>query len=210
MRLLKNLILLLLVVVGGWWLLNKFNILPSVGDLFETKPVHIDPTATIVKDIRPLSQLVTLSAYDEIVVDSSVKVPGVSVIQPLLPLLIPQVSRTNKSIVIIGKTVTHVGVDMEKITARDIRVIGDSLYLTLPPAQVLDVVLNPSDIEVFVEEGDWNPATVAALKNTISAIAMEHVAQKGLLEQAQRKAVDVLTRFFESTGKKVVIGFKNQ
>lgn len=208
MRFLKNLILILLLVVGGWWLLSKLNIIPSASELFAPRPVQIDQTAVIVKDIRPLAQLVTLSAYDEIVVDSVVNLPGVSVIQPLLPLLIPPVSSLNKSIVIIGKTVTHVGVDLQKIGTTDVRLAGDSIYLTLPRAQVLDVILNPSDVEIFIEKGQWSNNTVAALKNSITAIAMDHVARKGLLEQSQRKAVEILTRFFEATGKKVEIGFK--
>ena len=210
MRFLKNLILLLIVVVGGWWLLSKLNILPSARDLFATRPVQIDQTALIVKDIQPLAQLVTLSVYDEIVVDSVVSLPGVSVIQPLLPLIIPKVSSLNKSIVIIGKTVTHVGVDLQKLTTNDVRVAGDSVYLTLPPAQVLDVILNPSDVEIFIEKGSWSPQTIAALKNTIGAIATEHVARKGLPEQAQRKAVEILTRFFEAAGKQVAIDFRKQ
>lgn len=210
MRFLKNLILVLIVVVGGWWLLGKLNILPSAGDLFATRPVQIDQTALIVKDIQPLAQLVTLSVYDEIVVDSIVSLPGISVIQPLMPLIIPRVSSLSKSIVIIGKTVTHVGVDLQKLTVNDIRVAGDSVYLTLPTAQVLDVILNPSDVEIFIEKGSWSPQTIAALKNTIGAIAAEHVARKGLPEQAQRKAVEILTRFFEATGRQVVIDFQKQ
>ena len=73
MRFIKNGILILLLVVGGWWLLSKLNLLPSLGDLLAPKAVQIDETATIVKDIQPLAQLVTLSAYNEIVVDSVVK-----------------------------------------------------------------------------------------------------------------------------------------
>ena len=205
MKFIKNLILIILLVVGGWWLLSRLNVVPSLGDLLAPKAVQIDETATIVKDIQPLAQLVTLSAYNEIVVDSVVKLPGVTIIQPLMPLIVPQISSLNKAIVIIGKTVAHVGVDLRKITSNDIRVSSDTVYLTLPPAQVLDVVLNPSDVEIFIEKGAWSPETITGLKNRISAQAVEQVIQKGLVEQSDRKAVEILTRFFEATGRKLVV-----
>jgi hypothetical protein len=206
MKFIKNLILIVLVVVGGWWLLSKMNLLPSLGELLEPKAVQIDETATIVKDIQPLAQLVTVSAYNEIVVDSVVNLPGVTVIQPLMPLIVPQISSLNKAIVIIGKTVAHVGVDLQKITAADIRLSSDTVYLTLPPAQVLDVILNPSDVEIFIEKGKWSPETITGLKNRISALAVEQVVRNGLIEQSQRKAMEILTRFFEATGRKLVVG----
>lgn len=208
MRFIKNLILTLLLIVGGWWLLSKMNLIPSLGELLAPKAVQIDETAIIVKDIQPLAQLVTLSAYNEIVVDSAVNLPGVTVIQPLMPLIVPQISSLNKAIVIIGKTVAHVGVDLKKITTKDIRLSADTVYLNLPPAQVLDVVLNPSDVEIFIEKGAWSPETITALKNRISAQAVEQVVKNGLIEQSQRKAAEILTRFFEATGKKVVLSFR--
>lgn len=208
MRFIKNLILTLLLIVGGWWLLSKMNLIPSLGEMLAPKAVQIDETAIIVKDIQPLAQLVTLSAYNEIVVDSVVNLPGVTVIQPLMPLIVPQISSLNKAIVIIGKTVAHVGVDLKKITTKDIRLSADTVYLNLPPAQVLDVVLNPSDVEIFIEKGAWSPETITALKNRISAQAVEQVVKNGLIEQSQRKAAEILTRFFEATGKKVVLSFR--
>lgn len=210
MKFIKNLILIMLLVVGGWWVLSKLNLVPSLGELLAPKAVQIDETATIVKDIQPLAQLVTLSAYNEIVVDSVVNLPGVTVIQPLMPLIVPHMSSLNKAIVIIGKTVAHVGVDLRKITANDIRLSSDTVHLTLPPAQVLDVILNPSDVEIFIEKGSWSAETITGLKNRITALAVEQAVQKGLVEQSQRKAVEILTRFFEATGRKLVVATRNE
>ena len=210
MKFIKNLILIMLLVVGGWWVLSKLNLVPSLGELLAPKAVQIDETATIVKDIQPLAQLVTLSAYNEIVVDSVVNLPGVTVIQPLMPLIVPHMSSLNKAIVIIGKTVAHVGVDLRKITANDIRLSSDTVHLTLPPAQVLDVILNPSDVEIFIEKGSWSAETITGLKNRITALAVEQAVQKGLVEQSQRKIVEILTRFFEATGRKLVVATRNE
>ena len=209
MRLIKKLVLIFLVVIAGWWLLGKLNFIPSLGNLFSPKAVVIDETVTIVKEIKPLAQLITVSAYDEIVVDSSVSMARrANFFQPLLPMVIPPGKFLDKVIVIIGKTVTHVGIDMEKIRAGDIHTTEDSIYISLPKAEILDIILNPSDVEIFIEKGDWDNATITKLKNQIDSIAEQHAIQKGLLFESEKKAVEIMTRFFAVSGKKVVIDFK--
>ena len=211
MRFIKKIVLLFFVIIAGWWLLGKLNIFPSLGNLFASKAVVIDETVTIVKEIKPLAQLVTVSAYDEIVVDSSVIMSGrTTLFQPLLPMVIPPGRFLDKSIVIIGKTVTHVGIDMEKLRAEDIHTTKDSIYITLPKAQILDIILNPSDVEIFIEKGDWDNTTITNLKNKIDSIAEQHALQKGLLIESEKKAVDIMTRFFAVTGKKVQVDFREK
>ena len=79
----------------------------------------------------------------------------------------------------------------------------------LPPAEVLDAVINPSDVEVFIEEGDWNSQAVANLKNKIRGIAIVNAQSRGLFAQSQNKAQQILSDFFIAAGyKKVVIDFK--
>jgi uncharacterized protein DUF4230 len=209
MRFLKKILLVLVVIIAGWWLLGKLNFLPSLSNFFASKAVVIDETITIVKEIKPLAQLVTVSAYDEIVVDSSVSVSGrVNFFQPLYPMVIPPGRFLDKTIVIIGKTVTHVGIDMEKLRAGDIHTTKDSLYITLPKAQILDIILNPSDVEIFIEKGEWDNATITKLKNRIDSIAEEHALQKGLLAESEKKAIEIMTRFFAVSGKKVQVDFR--
>ena len=209
MRLIKKIVLVFLVIIAGWWFLGKLNIFPSISSLFASKAVVIDETVTIVKEIKPLAQLVTVSAYEEIVVDSSVSMSSrATLFQPLIPLVIRPGKFLDKSIVMIGKTVTHVGIDMEKLNTDDIRTTKDSIYITLPKAQILDIILNPSDVEIFIERGDWDNTTITELKNKIDSIAKEHALQKGLLAESEKKAVEIMSRFFAITGKKVVIDFK--
>jgi hypothetical protein len=114
-----------------------------------------------------------------------------------------------KHLVLIGKTITHIGVDMKSIREEDVFVKQDSIRLFLPSAQVLDVIINPSDTEVFIEEGTWNDVAVASMKRKIQDKAMLSVRTKGLLQESERRAKEVLYQFFASAGyEKVVIDFK--
>jgi hypothetical protein len=105
----------------------------------------------------------------------------------------------------------HVGINLQALNAGDISGTKDSLHLLLPPAEVLDAIINPSDVEVFIEEGDWNSQAVANLKNKIRSIAIINAQSRGLFAQSQNKAEEIMRDFFIAAGyRKVVIDFKRK
>lgn len=211
MRLLRSLILTLLILVAGWWLLSKMDVVPSLRSLLKPQPVTIEQTGVWVKEIKALAQLVTVSAYDELVADTvrslvpeAFRVPNI-----FPPVVLPRTFLGERRLVLVGKTTTHVGINMQSVTPDNIHVTEDSIHLTLPRAQVLDVIVNPSDVDVFIEDGAWSGEAIAALKNDLRRQAAQKVTQRGLLQQAQIKATSLFTRFFEGAGfRKVTINFR--
>ena len=211
MKTLRNFILTVLILVGGWWLLSKMEVVPSIRSLFKPQPVTIEQTGVWVKEIKALAQLVTVSAYDELVADTTrsllpeaFRVPSV-----FPPVVLPRSFLGSRRLVLVGKTTTHVGINMQAVNPEHIAVTEDSIHLTLPRAQVLDVIVNPSDVDVFIEDGAWSGEAIAALKNNLRQQAAQKVAQRGLLQQAQTKATSLFTRFFEGAGfKKVTVAFR--
>ena len=197
-------IILLLVIIG--WLFTKFKVLPSLNNIFKPKPVLIENTPVVVKQIQAIAQLITISAYEELVADTTV-IDTKSIDIPLLPPI--QLSAIPRKLVIIGKSTTNIGIDMQQLRDSDISGTKDSIHIILPAAQVLDVIINPSDVEVFIEEGTWDNTAVTNLKNKIRYLAVADAMSRGLLAQSERKAVDVLTNFFKAAGyNKVVIQFR--
>ena len=210
MRWIKRIVVIIVLIFAGWWLLSRLNVFPSFGDLFKPKEVVIDQTPVLLQQIKPLAQLVTLSAYDEIVADSTVPTTiGERITSILNPFKFNNVY-TEKKLIIIGKAMTHVGIDLQKMTAKNIQVVNDSIHIDLPPAEILDVIVNPSGTEVFLEQGNWDDAAIEALKSHIQSIAVEHIKKKGLLQQSEAKARQVFTNFFLAAGfKKVSIDLKD-
>jgi hypothetical protein len=51
--------------------LSRLNIIPSLSNLFKSKPVTIDNTPVLVKEVKNIAQLMTMSSYDEVVVDTA-------------------------------------------------------------------------------------------------------------------------------------------
>jgi Protein of unknown function (DUF4230) len=206
MKRIRNLLIIVIVVAVAYWLFTKYEALPSFSNLFKPKSVIIENTPVVVKQIQAIAQLVTISAYEELVADTSVT-DTKTINLPLLPAI--ELPAPTRKLVIIGKSTTNIGINMQQLRDDDISGTKDSIHIILPAAQILDAIVNPSDVEVFIEEGTWDNTAVANLVNKIRYLAISDAMCRGLLAQSEKKAVDVLTNFFKAAGyNKVVIQFR--
>lgn len=209
MRLLKNILLVFLLALGAWWLLGKMNVLPSIGDLFKPKEVEIDQTPLVIQQIKPLAQLVTITAYTEVAADSTRKTTvGERLREVFNPFTLGV--HTTRNLIVVGNAVVHAGVNLEKLTPEQLYISRDSVHLELPPAEILDVIVNPSGTDIFLEEGKWDNAAIVAMKNEIRSRAVEEVKRRGVLFQAEERARTVLQNFFLAAGFQKVVIVKNR
>ncbi|MFT4154243.1 DUF4230 domain-containing protein [Parafilimonas sp.] len=182
--------------------------MPSLSNLFKPQKVVIENTPVVVKQIQSLSQLITVSMYSEIVADTTAH-DIQSIHLPLLPAM--HIYKNLNRLVIIGKVTVNAGIDLQQLQEGDISGTKDSLHIKLPHAGVLDAIINPSGIEVFIEDGEWSDKAVAGLKNKIQYLAVAEAQSRGLSAQSETKARQVLTDFFMAAGyKKVVVEFKTK
>lgn len=203
MRVIRNIFVLLLLAVAAWWALSKMDILPSFRKVFAPKETIIDQTPIVIQQIRPLAQLVTVTAYTEVIKDTT---KAASTGERLRDVLNPFSFRVNVNhrLIVVGKVVVQAGVDLQKLQEADVFVQGDSIRIQLPAAEVLDAVINPSGTDIFLEEGRWDNTAVAGLKTSLRQKAVEEMKNRGLLYQADERARVVLTNFFLAAGYKKV------
>ena len=203
----RDILIVLVVAALAVGLYVKWDTLPSLKDLFKPKVVTIQNTPVIVKQVRAFAQLITVSMYEEMVVDSNATDTKTLNI-PLLPDI--TLYSHQKSLVVIGKVTTHIGIDMQKLSNLDVTGTTDSVHIMLPAAEVLDAIINPSDVTVFIEKGNWDGSSVGRLKTKIQYLAIADAQSRGLLSQSESKAKQILTDFFTAAGyKQVIIQFKN-
>src|SRR4051812_42517527 len=103
MRRLKRLMIYIIIFAFSWWLLQKY-LVPSWKNIFSPKPVTIDETPILIKDIRSIGQLITYSAYDEVVADTIIATRGsnfVNTFNRLSPF--PVLPSADKQLVLIGR-----------------------------------------------------------------------------------------------------------
>lgn len=182
----------LFAIIAGIWLFQKMNLLPSWKDIFSSKPVIIDETPILIKEIKSLGEIITATLYDEVVVDSTIK------------RSFPQLPLTDDKIVIIARGKVLAGINMKDITDNNVRVSGDTAWMKLPPVKFLDVIINPGDYETFEETGKWQPDAVTAVKVKAKALISQHAYNKQLLNVATNKAKAVIQNFLNAAGFKVV------
>ncbi|MGI8584455.1 MAG: DUF4230 domain-containing protein [Chitinophagaceae bacterium] len=190
---------ILLVII---FLFQKINWLPSFGNLFKSEPIIIDNTPILIKEINNLSQLITITAFDEVVMDSSKK------IKRLRGEFFPHPA---SKIILIAKGKVMAGVDLKKLLDEDIRIKKDTISILLPPAQILNTILNPSDFETFAETGEWSTDEVTQIKVRMRAKIIQRAMEQNLLLKAAIRCKMIMENFLRNAGfKNIKIKFKDQ
>lgn len=140
-------------------------------------------TSVTVNDIQRISELVTSSFYGETAMRSKKGFMG------------------RKEIVMIGSGTVRAGFDLSSMTEDDFYCDGDTLYLDLPEAKILDVIVNPKDYEIFdCNSKDWSQNEINDIVSQMRK-EIEHDAIKyGVLETANTEGVKKMQRLLMDFG----------
>jgi Protein of unknown function (DUF4230) len=202
---LTRFVLLIVLILSGLFLLQRIQFLPSFSDIFKSQPLQIENSAILIEEINNLAQLITLSAYNEITIDSTKKVLTVFN-NPLVPGLmnIPDILQPDPKIILIGKGTILAGVNLAKITAANVFVQKDSVSLMLPKVEIFQIILNPSGFEVFEESGNWTDEEVKAVKIKLRHKLVVKALQQNILQKASARAILIMESFLRAAGFKKV------
>lgn len=129
-------------------------------------------TSITVRDIQKISELVTASYYGETAMKSNKGFMG------------------RKEIVVIGNGTVRAGFDLSAMTENDFHCDGDTLYLDLPEAKILDVIVNPKDYEVFDSNSkDWTQEEINDIVSQIRKEIENDAINHGVLTTANTEGV---------------------
>ena len=132
---------------------------------------EIETTIT-VHDIQKISELVTASYYGETAMKST------------------KGFRNRKKIVVIGNGTVRAGFDLSAMTENDFHCDGDTLYLDLPEAKILDVIVNPKDYEIFDSNSkDWSQDEINNIVSEIQKGIEIDAINHGVLTKANTDGV---------------------
>jgi hypothetical protein len=182
-----TLLLLAVLVLAGLFLFTRTG-------RKEKKGLTIDDTALIVTRIQTLGELTTACYYDEMVLTRSK--PGVLSSSPLGPLT----RDDHDHLVLIAKGTVRAGIDLRDMGPDDIRFSGDTVFVRLPAPQYLDVIVNPSDFEVFAESGKWTHEEVTALQGAARQRLLMEADHAALKTKAYEGAMEAVTDLLAASG----------
>ena len=157
----------------------------------EKHALTIDDTALIVTKIQALGELTTACYYDEMVLTRSK--PGALARDGFG-------KDVDDHLVLIAKGTVRAGVDLLEMGPEDIRFSGDTVYVRLPAPQYLDIIVNPSDFEVFAESGKWAHEEVTKLQDTARQRLIMEADHAGLKRKAYEGAMDAVTDLLVASG----------
>lgn len=200
LRQFKNYLVFFFAVLAIWFLLGKMNILPSFSNIFKSKSVKIDETPILIKEIKELAVLTTMVSIDEVVVDSINANPALLAIKSITGLSLNPLSPGYDQLVIICKGRVKAGTDLAGITAEDIFHNKDSVSLGLPPARILEVIINPSDVETFIENGEWTTAAFEKVKIKARDKMQARALSEDIIGKANARARLLMNNFLSQSG----------
>lgn len=184
-------VLLVVLLLLGAFLLHR-------GVRQEKRPLTIDDTPVIVSKIRSLGELTTACYYDEMVL-SRTKENAFS--SSALGSLAEGLGKdVDDHLVLIAKGTVRAGLDLMDMSEEDVRFVGDTAYIRLPAPQYLDVIVNPSDFEVFAETGKWTHEEITGLQETARTRLLMGADHYGLKSRAYAGAMDAVTELLVASG----------
>ena len=108
-------------------------------------------------------------------------------------------------IVIIANGKVRAGFNLKGLSDDDIIVQGDTLTVTLPKVEILDVIVNPANFDVYVETGEWNENKVTEIKKQALEQIKSDAINDGILDKAKESGLKKLQEMFKSFGYNEVI-----
>ena len=205
MKKLRNILITVFIIIVAYWLLQKNKVIPSLTDIFTSKPVVIDETPVVLKAITSIGQLITYTSTDEVVADTTILTRGsafVNAFNRLSP--IPFLPPADKQLVLIGKGRVLAGVDLSLLTGNSITVDNDTVSIILPKAVIIETVVNPSDFEVFLERGQLTSQEETLVKLQVRRKLEARALQQEILKKADGKAKAVIRDFLTGMGYRKV------
>ena len=165
----------------------------------EKRTLTNDDTALIITKIRTLGELTTACYYDEMVLRGSKQNSFSS--SPLGSLARDSFGKdVDDHLVIIAKGTVRAGIDLLEMAPEDIRFTGDTVFVRLPAPQYLDVIVNPSDFEIFAETGKWSHQEVTDLQDSARRRLLMEADHYGLKRKAYEGAMEAVTDLLVASG----------
>lgn len=200
LRQFKNYLVFMAALIAIWFLLGKLNILPSFRNIFSSKAIQIDETPILIKEIRELAELTTMAAFDEVVVDSVKADPATLAIKTITGLSLNPLSPGYDQLVLICKGKVTAGTNLSLLSPTDIYREKDSVSIGLTPAVILDVIINPSDVETFIEKGEWQTDAFEKVKMRAKEKMKQRAISEDILGKANARSRLLMENFLRQSG----------
>ena len=193
---------IIMAVIGGLVLVGGGTGVALSASLRHARAPKLKSSEAVVDEIKEIGQLRTSAYCDEIVIKGRLD---------SLPSVKERVARGEKvkvkngEIVLIQKAAVHAGVDFDKMTKDDLRLVKDTLFVTLPAPEILQVDMDNNGQDVFLQKGTWSTDQVQELYGPATEKLIQDAIDGGVLTKAFANAKEHIEDFFRPFGYTCVI-----
>ncbi len=205
LRFLKNLVALLFIGFMGFLFFRACEDRPSPQALtLEETPLHIE-------SVKKIAEVATISYKDEVVVDT---VEYYATSDQVFLGSLEKMSRLDfenatrnfhvkRRLTLLVKGEAKIGFDLTDNNYR-IAQNNDTIWINFPKAKLLDVSLNPSQTEVFQEDGKWHDYTRKQLLNKAKLKIEKDVAFANLFLKAETSMSVLISKLIRDKRKVLI------
>lgn len=161
---------------------------------------EVDVRSVVVQQIKEVSELSTAVFSMEAVVPSK------------RDRTLGNLTVGSTTLLYIAYGEVRAGVDLSQLEPSDIRVNGEQMTITLPPAQILDQKIDVGRSNVYDYDRGFlglGPDSAVELQSLASQAALDKVVtaacQQGILDQASDRARLVVTQLMTTAGQSVIV-----
>ena len=219
MKKILALIVIAAVLAAGFFASYKYS---HLLDFLKREPLSIEKTANVVEEIKKIGEFTTACYYEEMALQDSYvdkpqvmgrdadKLAGKALRKVGLDGLANKADKastvvnSDNEILLIGKGHVRAGFDLAKVQESDLIIHGDTLDITLPPTEVFDIIMNPSDFTTEYEKGTWSHELTKPIKERARAILEQNAIEGGILTKAEENGKKQLEAIFTAFGFKQV------
>lgn len=169
----------------------------------EANALKIGETPNVVEKIKKISELTTYTYIEEFVIkDTKMEAKEPGMLSFFHKSEVPDSTRSE--IVIITRGVVRAGYDLAKIQDGDLKINNDTISVVLPATEIFDVIINPSDNDIFIEEGKWSHEEITALQVDCKNTLLNNANESGILENAHKFGKEKVENLFRTLGFNVI------
>ena len=175
----------------------------GIKSFLDADKIKIMDTATVVTEIKKISEFTTYTYIDELIIhEDKIEEKESKGIFGIGKKDVPDSLKSE--IVMIVSGVTRAGYDLGKLTENDLKITGDTISVNLPAVEIFDVIVNPSDTRMFVEEGKWSHEEVTAMQVNCRNQMHQNALDRGILDKANEVGKEKVENLFKALGFKMV------
>ena len=170
------------------------------------KKLRIADTPAVVVAIHKIAEFATACFFEEKIFVERKAAPIVdNKLASQIAGLAHRDALIEDELCIIAKGLVRAGYDFKELKPEDLRVEKDVVTLSLPKVKVLEVIINPSGWDFYVENGKWSDEQIKAIKSKAKEAIREDAIENGILDKAKRSGERKIEAMLLGLGFKQII-----